>query len=73
MQAEIPDTSRIYVSVGLGFYPQVTLNEAVAICLAKEQALTQQIEQEQRKLADIEANIELMNDGLLGLKQLSGL
>ena len=73
VQAEIPDTSRIFVSIGLGFYPEVTLEEACGICSEKEKFLRQQIEKEQLKVADIEANITLISDGLMGLRQLSGL
>ena len=71
MQAEIPDTSRLFISIGLGFYPEVTLQEACGICSDKIKSLQYQLDQDQQEVAKIEANIELIKDGLLGLEQLA--
>lgn len=71
MQAEITDTSRLYISVGLGFYPEVTLQEACNICSEKLKAIKQLVNESQQDLAKIEAHIELITDGLAGLRQLA--
>jgi prefoldin subunit 5 len=70
MQAEIPDTSRVYVSVGLGFYAEATLEEACIISADKAKALDQLIDQDLQEAAKIEAHIELISGGLEGLRQL---
>jgi len=71
MQAEIPDTSRVFVSVGLGFYAESTLSEAVTISAGKQEALSLRVEQSLQQVAGIEAHIQLISDGLEGLKQLT--
>ena len=71
MQAEIPDTSKLFISVGLGFYPEVTLQEAQSICSDKVLSLEQKLIQDQQEVAKIEAHVELFSDGLLGLEQLA--
>ena len=71
MQAEIPDTSRLFISIGLGFYPEVTLQEASSICSDEVQLLQHQLDQQQKEVANIEAHIELIKDGLMGLEQLA--
>lgn len=70
MQADIPDTSKVFISVGLGFYPEVTLPEACAILRDRQETLQGYIEQDQQQLAKVKANIELIQDGLQGLRAL---
>ena len=38
-QARVPDTSRIYMAVGLGFHVECTLEEAVALAEQRQEAL----------------------------------
>lgn len=71
MQAQIPDTSRKFISIGLGFYPEVTLQEACGICSDKIDLLEAQLDKDQKEVANIEAHVELIRDGLLGLEQLA--
>ncbi len=71
MQADIPDTSTLFISVGLGFYPEVTLQEASGICSDRIEALQHKLGQDQQQVAQIEAHVELISDGLLGLEQLA--
>lgn len=71
VQAEIPDTSKIFISIGLGFFPEVTLPEACTILKEKQINLHCQIKASQKEVASIEAHLELISDGLVGLRQLA--
>ena len=46
-----PDARYIYVNVGLGFHPQLTLEEAIAVTHAKEKLLTAYVAPTPRSLA----------------------
>ena len=71
MQADIPDTSRIYVSVGLGFFVEATLPEARRIAGTRIEALQQQVAQATQNLAKTEGHAQLIQDGIQGLQQLA--
>ena len=71
MQADIPDTSRICISVGLGFYAEATLPEARRIAGTRIEALQQQVVQATQDLAKAEGHAQLVQDGIQGLQQLA--
>lgn len=71
MHAEVPDTSHIFLSIGLGFYAEATLEEAPALLADRIASLQAAVESEQQTVANIQAHIELIRGGLEGLRQLS--
>lgn len=70
-QAEVPDTSRIYVDIGLGFHVEFTWSEALQFISVKEEMLTRQVEEHTRKIANIKAQIKLVGEGIKELMNLS--
>lgn len=64
MQAQIPDTSTIFVDVGLGFYAEAHLPQACKILNDKERIAKQEQERDLKKVAEIEAHIQLVEEGL---------
>jgi prefoldin alpha subunit len=65
MQAKVPDTSSIMVSVGLGFHAEMTLAEAVELCTRREfyyktaaKALTEQIARKKARIKLVAAAID---------------
>ena len=71
MRAKVPDTSRVYVHVGLGFHPELTLSEGQAVANSRVVALQPAVSAQQLEVARIEAHIQLVSDGLTGLQQLA--
>ena len=76
MQAKVPDTSSIYVSVGLGFHAQMTLAETVELCTRREfyyktavQTLTEQIARKKARIKLVAAAIDEMSQKSGGLPQ----
>lgn len=59
VQARVPDTQWIYVSVGLGFHPQMTLAEAETFCMQREATLTASSEALTERAAQLKARIKL--------------
>ena len=60
VQAAVPDTSSIYVSVGLGFHVQLTLDEAVQFCTKREAHHSAAAEALTQKAARLKARIKLV-------------
>ena len=60
MQAKVPDTSWIYVNVGLGFHAQMSLDEAVAICTQREAHYKAAAASLAQKIARTKARIKLV-------------
>jgi len=54
VQAKVPDTSRIYVNVGLGFHVEFSLPEAIAFIDKREEYLNKTIETAGKKIAELE-------------------
>eukprot|EP00250_Pteridium_aquilinum_P015345 c22531_g1_i1 orf=93-542(+) len=71
-QAEVLDTSRIFVSIGLGFHVEFTWTEALEFISVKEASLARQIEERTRQIANIKAQIKLVGEGIKELMNLSG-
>ena len=59
VQARVPDTSWVYVNVGLGFHAQMTPAEAIAFSTQQEEALGKTVEALTQRAAKIKAQIKL--------------
>lgn len=70
VQAEVEDSSRIYVAVGFGFFVEMTHDEALRFIEKKTSQLTAFTEQLTKDSAKIKANIRMV---LEGLRELQGL
>uniref|UniRef100_A0A7C9DKX3 Protein UXT homolog n=1 Tax=Opuntia streptacantha TaxID=393608 RepID=A0A7C9DKX3_OPUST len=70
MQAEVPDTQRIFVDVGLGFHVEFTWSEALRYISAREERLAKQIEEYTQLIASIKAQIKLVCEGIRELLQI---
>lgn len=70
MQAKVPDTSKIFVNVGLGFHAELTLSEAVELCVKREShyktasaALTEDIARTKARIKLVAAALDEMTHG----------
>lgn len=70
MQAKVPDTSSIFVNIGLGFHAEMTLEEAVALCTQREAhyktaafTLTERIARTKARIKLVAAAIDEMTHG----------
>ncbi|KAF4072570.1 hypothetical protein AMELA_G00264450 [Ameiurus melas] len=70
VQAHVPDTSKIFVAVGYGFFLELTLSEALTFIEKKTTQLTEYSEVLTKDAAKIKAHIRVV---LEGLKELQGL
>lgn len=71
MRVKIDDTSRVYVHVGLGFHVELTLSEGQAAANDRAKALQSAIAAQEVEVARIEAHVQLVSDGLIGLQQMA--
>ncbi|XP_063135951.1 protein UXT isoform X1 [Rattus norvegicus] len=67
---QCPDTSRIYVALGYGFFLELTLAEALKFIDRKSSLLTELSDSLTKDSMNIKANIHMM---LEGLRELQGL
>ncbi|XP_060788404.1 protein UXT isoform X1 [Neoarius graeffei] len=70
VQAHVPDTSKIFVAVGYGFFLELTLSEALTFIEKKTRQLTEYSEVLSKDAAKIKAHIRMV---LEGLRELQGL
>lgn len=70
VNAEVPDSSRIFVALGFGFFAELTLEEALKFIEKKNKMLTETSEQLTRDAANIKAHIRLVLEGLRELQDL---
>lgn len=70
MQAKVPDTSWVYVNVGLGFHAQMGLAEAVELCTKREEhyktaafTLTERIARTKARIKLVAAALDEMTQG----------
>ncbi|XP_039629894.1 protein UXT isoform X1 [Polypterus senegalus] len=70
VQAHVPDTSKIFVAIGYGFFVEFTLSEALSFIEKKTKQLTEYSEMLTKDSAKIKANIRLF---LEGLREIQGL
>ncbi|XP_042382487.1 protein UXT homolog [Zingiber officinale] len=69
-QAEVPETSHIFLDIGLGFHVEFTLPEALEFISVREARLAKQIEEHTHLIANIKAQIKLVCEGIRELLQL---
>ncbi|KAL1528570.1 hypothetical protein AB1Y20_009911 [Prymnesium parvum] len=55
-----PDTSSVYVAVGLGFHAQMTIEEAVAFATTREKKLNETAEALTHRAAQLKARVKLV-------------
>ncbi|CAJ1085653.1 protein UXT [Xyrichtys novacula] len=73
VQAEVEDSSRIFVAVGYGFFVEMTHDEALRFIEKKTSQLTAFTEQLTKDSAKIKANIRMVLEGLRELQGFSDL
>eukprot|EP00850_Spirogloea_muscicola_P019948 SM000203S06124 [mRNA] locus=s203:34063:35493:+ [translate_table: standard] len=64
MQADLPDTSRIFVNVSLGFYVEFKLPEAISFAATKEQHLKKRADAQTDRIVDLKAQVKLVTEGI---------
>ncbi|XP_073023206.1 uncharacterized protein [Primulina eburnea] len=70
MQADVPDTCRIFVDVGLGFHVEFTRSEALNFIGTKEEQILRRIDEYTRLIASIKAQIKMVCEGIREILQL---
>uniref|UniRef100_G3MS08 Uncharacterized protein n=1 Tax=Amblyomma maculatum TaxID=34609 RepID=G3MS08_AMBMU len=70
VQAVVPDVSKIFVQVGMGFYVEFTHDEALWFVGRREAMLEEHLQRVSKESADIKAHIQMV---LQGLRELQGL
>ncbi|XP_023281769.1 protein UXT [Seriola lalandi dorsalis] len=73
VQAEVEDSSRIFVAVGYGFFVEMNHDEALRFIVKKTNQLTAFTEQLTKDSAKIKANIRMVLEGLRELQGLTDL
>ncbi|XP_033110967.1 protein UXT-like [Anneissia japonica] len=71
VQAKVPDTSKIFVQVGFGFFVEFTLTEALIFIDEKIKQLNKKCEKLTKDSATIKANIKLVYEALKELQHIS--
>ena len=69
-QAHVPDASRIFISIGLGFHVECTLEEAPKVIKLRQDALQKKVSHTVKQAAEVKAHIKFMVEAI---RQLSGL
>lgn len=72
VQARVPDTSSLYVNVGLGFHAQMTLEEAAAFSSQREAALSAAADALTDRAARLKARIKLAASAVDELQRQQG-
>lgn len=70
-QAEVPDSTHIFVDIGLGFHAEFTWDEALQFITAKDEVLSKQIEKHTSQISSIKAQIKLVCEGIRELMNIS--
>mmetsp|Transcript_38065 Transcript_38065/g.72971 ORF Transcript_38065/g.72971 Transcript_38065/m.72971 type:complete len:172 (+) Transcript_38065:356-871(+) len=70
-QAEVADTQRLFVDIGLGFHVEFTRSEAANFAEAKIKTLQEKSSMLADQAASIKANIKLVGEGVAELMKLS--
>ncbi|CAL9072761.1 unnamed protein product, partial [Musa textilis] len=61
VQADVPDTRRIFVDIGLGFHVEFTWSEALEFISVREARLARQIDEYTHLIANIKAQIKMVS------------
>ena len=69
VQAHVPDTTYIFVKIGLGFHVQCTLPEGLQVALNKVQELQVKIDQYTTDICLIKARITIMGEGIEAMQK----
>jgi len=69
-RAHVPDPTRIYISIGLGFHLEATLEEADKVIQLKLETLQAQVEKCVDKAARIKANLKFVAQAIRELMEL---
>ena len=69
-QAEVPDTSRVFVNVGLGFHAEMDLAQAEAFAEKKIAALREKVKARVDEVANVQSHVKLVTEGIRELMQL---
>ena len=69
-QARVPDPTKIFVSVGLGFFVELTLDEALKFISKKDGELGKEADKLTANCAKLKANIKLVIGGLQELQHI---
>ncbi|KAI9199702.1 UXT-like protein [Polychytrium aggregatum] len=64
VQAKVPDASRIFVDIGYGFYPELTLDEAIAFIDRYEKFMLRRADKLTEQAAQIKAHIKLVLEAI---------
>ncbi|XP_053390722.1 protein UXT-like [Mercenaria mercenaria] len=70
VQANVPDSSRIYVFIGFGFFLEMTLDEALKFIGKRTKLLNEHTDRLTDDAAKVKANIRLVLEGLRELQQI---
>lgn len=70
MQAHVEDASKILLDVGLGYFVEFTLDEALVVINVRVKLLERQIENFRKEIAKTNAHIKLI---LIGIGDLQGI
>ncbi|CAN0889921.1 Protein UXT homolog [Linum grandiflorum] len=70
MQADVPDTQRIFVDVGLGFHVEFTWSEALNFISLREEKISRQIDDYTKLIASIKTQIKTVVEGIRELLEL---
>uniref|UniRef100_A0A1E1WXI6 Putative transcriptional regulator uxt n=1 Tax=Amblyomma aureolatum TaxID=187763 RepID=A0A1E1WXI6_9ACAR len=70
VQAVVPDVSKIFVQVGMGFYVELTHDEALWFVGRREAMLEEELQRVSKESANIKAHIQMVLQGLRELQEL---
>jgi prefoldin subunit 5 len=66
----VPDTSRVFVNVGLGFHAEMDLAQAEAFAEKKIAALREKVKARVDEVANVQSHVKLVTEGIRELMQL---
>ena len=69
-QAKVPDPTKIFVAIGLGFFVELSLDEAIEFIKKKDMKLEADADKLTKDCAKLKANIKLVIGGLQELQNI---
>ncbi len=70
VQARVPDPTRLFLEVGLGFFVELSLDEALKVAEKKTKVLEEETARLTSDVCKVKANIKLTLEGLRELQKL---